>query len=528
MDHIEPRIARLLSGIFIAVTMLVSGWFGYSNRGMKPSPPEIDYEYEYYPDIPEVTPTDVSKSDQSSVVSGSDNTTDTSSQTDTPAEPPAPIEEKVTIKYVKINKATNIRAEDNNNSDKVAVLTTGTEVEYVSESKTRYQVKYAGNKTGWIIKTCGDIFEKEVTVKHIPSYISGEPVKMNGTKEGSDIGAILKNYSTTGASVAVIKNGQVAYHYEYGYANKQNKVKVNENTKFRIASVTKVFTSMLAMTEVDDGKLDLDGDLSQIMGYKFYHPHYPKEKVTPRMLLTHTSGLIDRDDEFSQKLTNITHNDYYYVSPPGVKFLYCNLNMGIAGAVVEKSSDQTISQYAKDKFFDPMGIDASYDAKYLSDKSLVADCYSGDKVNCSNKYLTRSQERGKPGDTFHLGQGGLLISSLDLAKVVTVLINDGQYNGRQYISQQSVNEMLSKQNIETNAGFDQCIGIRRSEKLIDNRNMFFHNGAAYGIYSLIAFDPADKSGIVIITSGAFTSRNKNTVFAVCDDILNYSYEDILK
>ena len=121
------------------------------------------------------------------------------------------------------------------------------------------------------------------------------------------------------------------------------------------------------------------------MGFKFYNPSYPKEKVTMRMLLTHTSGLIDRDGEFSNKLKSITHNSNFYVSPPGVKFLYCNLGMGIAGAVVEKAADQTISQYAKDKFLEPMGLDASYDAKYLSDSSLVAECYAGGNVNCSNK-----------------------------------------------------------------------------------------------------------------------------------------------
>ena len=175
-----------------------------------------------------------------------------------------------------------------------------------------------------------------------------------------------------------------------------------------------------------------------------------------------------------------------------------------------------------------MGLDASYDAKYLSDSSLVADCYAGGELNCSNKYLCRSQEKGKPGDTFHLGQGGLLISSVDLARLFTVLINDGQYNGRQYLSPNALSEMLTDQKIDTGSNFRQCIGIRQSKKLINNRSMYFHNGASYGIFSLMALDPADKSGVVVITSGALTKRNKNTVFAVCDDILNYSYENILK
>ena len=525
MNRVIPKTARILSGLVIAVILIVSGWLGFKNMGATPFTEHAENESEYgIPDDPGSDSSVLSPSDVSKPVSATDDTVIDSA----PSVPQQPTEETVKIKYIKVNKATNIRAKDSDNAEKAGVLSSGTEVEYVSESKKRYEIKYAGSKTGWILKTCGDVFEKEITVKHVASYISGDPIKLKGSKEGDDIAAILKNYSTTGASMAIIKNGQVAYRYEYGFANKEKKVKVKESTKFRIASVTKVFTSMLAMTEVDDGKLDLDGNLTDTMGFKFYNPSYPKQKVTMRMLLTHTSGLIDRDNEFSKKLKNITHNRDFYVSPPGVKFLYCNLGMGIAGAVVEKSADQTISQYAKDKFFEPMGIDASYDAKYLSDPSLVADCYAGGKINCSSKYLCRSQEKGQPGDTFHLGQGGLLISSVDLARLFSVLINDGQSGGRQYISQSALSEMLTDQKIDTGGSFRQCIGIRKSKELIKNRDMYFHNGASYGIFSLMAFDPNDKSGIVIITSGALTKRNKNTVFAVCDDILNYTYSNILK
>ncbi len=526
MDKTKPTVIRWISGAVIAAALIASGWLGFKNRGDIPAADNAGYDD--HSDITVVTSTDISQSEQASVVSASDLRPDMTGETVTADNPPSPTEETVTLKYVRIKTATNIRAKDSDSSDKVAVLSAGAEAEYISESGKRYQIKYAGNKTGWIIKSCGEVFEKEVTIRHIAHYVSGEPIRICDAKEADDLNAILKNYSTMGASIAVIKDGKVAYHYEYGYANKAKKAKVKENTKFRIASSTKVFTTMLAMTEVDKGLLDIDCSLSDLMGYRFNHPSYPKEKVTMRMLMTHTSGLIDRDGEFSQKLKNITNNRTYYVSPPGEKFLYCNLNFGIAGAVVEKAAGKTISQYAKETFFDPMGIDASYDAKYLSDKSLVADCYAGDKINCSNRYLTRSQERGKPGDTFHLGQGGLLINATDLAKVVTVLMNDGQYEGKQYISSQSLSEMLSKQKVETNSTFDQCIGIRQSGNLIKNRSMYFHNGAAYGVYSLIAFDPADKSGVVIITSGAYTSRKKNTVFAVCDDVLHYTYDEILK
>lgn len=522
MTTIEPKLARAASAIVIAVTVILSGWFGYMNSGSVPHLTANDHQDAPSSDTPDYTAAETPLS-----VSHSDQTADVSPDAVSSEEPPLPTEEKVTLRFVKINKATNIRTEDKDDAKVLTVLTKDTEVEIVEESRKRYRVKYSGIKTGWMLKTCGDAFEKETIIKHIPNYTSGDPIRINGTKEADQISELLNKHSSVGASLAIIKDGKVAYHYEYGYANKEKKIKVNQNTKFRIASLSKVFTSMLAMTEVDDGKLDLDGNLTEIMGFKFYNPSHADQKVTMRMLLTHTSGLIDRDYQYSKTLKSITHNSDFYVSPPGVKYLYCNLGMGIAGAVVEKSAGQTISQYAKEKFFEPMGVDASYDAKYLSDTSLVANCYEAGKLSRSSETLCRSHEMETPGVTFDLGQGGLLISAVDLARVSTILINNGEYEGRQYISQGALNEMLTQQNIETGKGFQQCLVLRKSGDLVKKRQMYFHNGASYGIYALMAFDPADKSGIVIITSGAFTNRNKNTVFAVCEEVLQYTYDHIL-
>lgn len=530
MTIINPKIAKIISSAVVAVILIVSGWISIINKGNLPSADHTGNELDYKPPFqessdvsqPEVTPTDTTASEY---VSPTELPTDSSAPEE---EPTVPAEEKVKVKLVVIKTVTNLRAGESTTSEKIAVLTKGTELEYLSESATRYQVKYAGKKKGWVPKTCCDLVEKEIIIKHIGKYTSGAPLDLKGTKEGDDIAQFLKNYVTMGASVAIIQNGQVAYHFEYGYANKENNVKVAENTKFRIASVTKVFTSMLAMSEVDDGKLDLDKSLTDIMGFKFYNPSYSKTPVTTRMLLTHSAGIKDGDGMFDRNIQNVTNNKDFYCSAPGAGFLYTNLGMGLAGAVVEKSSDKTISQYAKEKFFDPMEIDASYDAKYLSDTKLVADCYSGKEIDCSNKYLCRSQEKGKPGQTFHLGQGGLLISAEDLASVFTILVNNGQYNGRQYLSESSVKEMLKVQPVNTKKNFDQCIGLRKSKEVLKDREMYFHNGTAYGIFSLMAIDPSDKSGIVVITSGATTPRLKNTIFGVCDDVLNYAYENIIK
>ena len=535
MKNNNYKIIRIISVVIIALLLAgssISSFLHFKEKrdallhqGINENKEESDYEPLPVPEETDIAE-DITSPTDIPLPSGLTSPSDVEPQ---PVEtsPSRPLEEKMTIKYVKILDVTNVRKEDKADAEKVAVLNKGTEVEYVSESKTRYQVKYAGNKTGWVVKSCCEILEKEVIIKHVPTYVSGAPIDLKGTAEGDELAKILKNQSTMGASIAIIQNGQVAYHYEYGYANKENKKYVTEDTKFRIASVTKVFTSMMAMKQVDDGILDLDKDISDYLGFKVRNPSFTKDPITTRMLLTHTGGLVDRDKMYINDLRATLSDKSHFNSQPGKSFLYSNLGMGVAGSVMEKTSHQVISEYARDNFFKPMNIDASFDAQYLSDKSLIADCYLGSKIDRSSKYLARPQATGKPGATYHLTAGGLLISAEDLASVFTILLNNGQYNGQQYLSQKAVDEMLSEQFKPKGNNFIQCIGLRQRDQLLDNHDMYFHNGIAYGIYSLMAIDTNEKSGVVVITSGANGTRNENTIFAVCDDVLNYCYSDIL-
>ena len=81
--------------------------------------------------------------------------------------------------------------------------------------------------------------------------------------------------------------------------------------------------------------------------------------------------------------------------------------------------------------------------------------------------------------------------------------------------------------MNTKSPYKQCIGIRKFTNLIEGRDMYYHTGNYYGIYALLAIDPTDKSGVVIITSGANAARDDNTIFNVCNDVMNYCYENII-
>lgn len=439
-----------------------------------------------------------------------------------------PVKVNESVQFVRIKNKTYIRRKAENNSTIISVLNKGFETKYIGKKDNFYHVRFDDCNDGWVLKSDSELIEKEVEITYAPKHTTDEAFSLNGAKEGDDLGGILRKYRTVGASVAVIKDGHVSYHYEFGYADRENRITVNENTKFRVASLSKVFTAMLAMAEVSDGKLDLDANISDIFGYKFCHPKYPNTAISTRMLLTHSAGYTDKQG-FSEPLNAVAVGEKYYSYKPGNKHLYSNLSIGIAGAVVEKASDQTLSQYARDRFFVPMGIDASYYSSYLSDDSLIANCYLSGSLKYSRESIIQSKESSNaaPGYVYYVGQSGLLISAVDLAKVTTILLNDGQYNGVSYLSSDAVNQMLTVHPVDTQNKYQQCLGVRKYTDLIGDRDIYYHTGNYYGIYALQAFDPADKSGVIIITSGANTIRDDNTIFGVCNDVMDYCYSELI-
>ena len=369
-----------------------------------------------------------------------------------------------------------------------------------------------------------DTAAESETDAEIPVVI--ELKSLEGTETARKIDKIASDHSVAGLSVAVIKNGQVAYHYEYGYADVKAKREITVNTKFRIASLSKVFTSMMAMKLSEDGKLDLDKHIGTILKMTVRNPKYKKTDITTRMLLTHTASFTDRKTIFSAYIRRDFADEKSFTSSrPGKKFNYTNFGMGVAGAVVEKASGQKLTDYAQSAFFDPMGIDAGYDGTKLNDKSDVADCMVRDRVEKTAKELVRKKETQPAGQNHSLGAGGLLISSVDMAKVTTILINGGVYEDVRYLSEDTLAEFHTP-HIETSK-YSQCIGIRKSEKIIPGRTMYFHTGAAYGVFSLMAYDLSDGSGAVILSTGSKDYSDENGIRTICSDILENAYSDLL-
>lgn len=175
---------------------------------------------------------------------------------------------------------------------------------------------------------------------------------------------IFHDYGLFSGSVLVAENGKVIFKKGYGMANIEWNIPNEPDTKFRIGSITKQFTSMLILQLVEQGKIDLEGKLSD------YLPYYRKdtgEEVTIHQLLTHSSG-IPSYTSLPNFFEEISRNPYpvkefiqKYCSgdlefKPGSKFNYNNSGYFILGAIIEEITGKTYEEVLKEKILDPVGI----------------------------------------------------------------------------------------------------------------------------------------------------------------------------
>lgn len=181
------------------------------------------------------------------------------------------------------------------------------------------------------------------------------------------IDALMKQVTENGqfnGSVLVAENGRVVFKKGYGKANFEWDIPNAPDTKFRLGSITKQFTSMLILQLVQQGKLKLDGTITD------YLPDYPKktgDKITIHHLLTHTSG-IPGYTELPGFFQNMSRNpstptefvkmfaDSALLFEPGARWSYSNSGYFLLGVIIEKLTGGSYEQALQRNILDPLGM----------------------------------------------------------------------------------------------------------------------------------------------------------------------------
>jgi CubicO group peptidase (beta-lactamase class C family) len=194
-----------------------------------------------------------------------------------------------------------------------------------------------------------------------------------GASKKDDIDTLLAKYNAVqqfNGSALVANREGVILKKGYGFANFEWQIPNAADTKFRLGSITKQFTSMLVMQLVAEGKIKLDEKMTT------YLPDYRADtgnRVTIRHLLTHTSGIPSYTAE-QGFMQNVSRNSFKVADfvkahtsgdlefEPGSKFAYDNSGYFLLGAIIERVTGKTYEEVLRQRIFDPLGMkDSGYD-----------------------------------------------------------------------------------------------------------------------------------------------------------------------
>ena len=190
----------------------------------------------------------------------------------------------------------------------------------------------------------------------------------NAAKEAAEIARIAQQYAEYGylnGSVLVAKHGKVIYERGFGDADIERQVPNEPTTKFGIASLTKQFTAVLVLQAVEEGKIRLDGKVSD---YLDWYRKDTGDRMTVEQVLHHTSGLPGDFDQpefgdgteaqvrmdpraFAEKVCQKN-----LASAPGTKWEYSNCGYDLLGLILEKASGRRFEELLRERLLEPLGM----------------------------------------------------------------------------------------------------------------------------------------------------------------------------
>ena len=270
----------------------------------------------------------------------------------------------------------------------------------------------------------------------------------------------------------------------------ENESEVQRQTKFRMASVSKVITAAAAIRLFEQGKLDIDAPIQQ------YVPSFPdhESKITIRMLAGHLGGIrhyMPKDfqdckhyQSTEEALAIFQHDPL--VNEPGTKYFYSSYGFNLIWAAMEKASGKNFAQILKDEIFQPLGMkDSSLDQVHeiISNRTRFYSRTNDGKI--------RNADYQDPSSKW--AAGGILSTVDDLLRFGLAHLEG------KYLSPESREILFTSQRTldtkETGVGFAWRIG-----KDWRGRTIYHHAGNMPGARSLILLYPNEKAAVVVLSN----------------------------
>ncbi len=297
------------------------------------------------------------------------------------------------------------------------------------------------------------------------------------------IDSVFSRFNFNG-SIAVFKDSTQLYKKESGLSNFENKTKINDSTIFAIGSVSKQFTAVLVLLEMEQNKLNIEDKVSRYLK-EFQTKEY--ENITIRQLLNHTSGL------------NTLGGKLLFKSGSG--FFYSNDGFNALGKIVEKVSGNSYDKNVQE-LFKKAGMKNSSTGDVFEGKNF-ASAYIGNKKNAER---VPNMPRRLGGKEIGIPAGGILSTIDDLRRW-----NNALYGGK-VLKPETLQKFISKSSERHHAilgkmGYGYGIMLNIGEP-----TAYFHSGYVMGSPSLNIYYPYTKTSVIILSNIADEAKGKASVF----------------
>ena len=180
-----------------------------------------------------------------------------------------------------------------------------------------------------------------------------------------EVAAIMERNNNVGLALVAVNDGQVVLNERYGVKNIETQEPIAKDDIFRIASISKSFTATAIMQLVEQGKLNLQQDVSELVGFKVRNPKFPEKVITVEMLLSHTSSMNDANGYFTINAINpdssATWQTAWNSYEPGTGYEYCNLGFNTLGTILERVSGERFDKYIVNHILNPIGVYGGYE-----------------------------------------------------------------------------------------------------------------------------------------------------------------------
>jgi len=344
-------------------------------------------------------------------------------------------------------------------------------------------------------------------------------IAVNAQNAGSSLANIdqfilnqLQLQKKPGLATVIIKDDSIVWSGNYGYAILADSLEVTDTTLFNAFSIGKSLTAACVLQLWEDGLLGMDQDINSFLPFQIDNPHVANDSISARMLMSHTSSIIDYNfynhvivgdptELLGSFLANyLSPGGSYYNSgnfrtfPPGSGYVYSNFGSALNGYLVEPLTGQLFKDCVRNNLLNPLEMYRS--AWYLNE------------LNINNLAIGYDYVGGNYQPNPHYGMAaypGVSLRSnvIELANYLTMIMNGGSFKGVQVLNPATIDSMMTLQPNAVNYG----LGLQKTTTLnyyntIQRITWGHAGGGESGYAGYIRFCPADNTGVVLLSNSS--------------------------